>query len=116
LQEFFLRVNDQATISRPHHTASNASLIGGGSNMRPGEITLAHRGVLFLDEFPEFDRATVEALRQPLEDGEVVVSRARGTVKYPARVTLVAALNPCPCGFRGSQVNMCLQRSRCTKI
>lgn len=92
----------------PHHTASNASLIGGGSNMRPGEITLAHRGVLFLDEFPEFDRATVEALRQPLEDGEVVVSRARGSVKYPARVTLVAALNPCPCGFRGSQVRECV--------
>jgi magnesium chelatase family protein len=92
----------------PHHTASNASLIGGGANMRPGEITLAHRGVLFLDEFPEFNRDAVEALRQPLEDGEVVVSRARGTVKYPARVTLVAALNPCPCGFRGSQVKQCV--------
>jgi magnesium chelatase family protein len=91
----------------PHHTASNAALIGGGANMRPGEITLAHRGVLFLDEFPEFDRSTVESLRQPLEDGEVVVSRAKGTVKYPARVTLVAALNPCPCGFRGSQVKEC---------
>lgn len=92
----------------PHHTASNASLVGGGANMRPGEITLAHRGVLFLDEFPEFDRSTMEALRQPLEDGEVVVSRARGTVKYPARVTLVAALNPCPCGFRGSQIKECV--------
>lgn len=92
----------------PHHTASNAALVGGGANMRPGEITLAHRGVLFLDEFPEFDRATVEALRQPLEDGEVVVSRARGTVKYPARVTLVAALNPCPCGFKGSQIKNCI--------
>lgn len=91
----------------PHHSASNASLVGGGANMRPGEITLAHRGVLFLDEFPEFDRSTVEALRQPLEDGEVVVSRARGTVKYPARVTLVAALNPCPCGFKGSQIKTC---------
>jgi magnesium chelatase family protein len=92
----------------PHHTASNASLIGGGANMRPGEITLAHRGVLFLDEFPEFNRDAMEALRQPLEDGEVVVSRARGTVKYPARVTLVAALNPCPCGFRGSQIKECV--------
>lgn len=91
----------------PHHTSSNISLIGGGANMRPGEITLAHRGVLFLDEFPEFDKNTLEALRQPLEDGEIVVSRARGTVKYPARVTLVAALNPCPCGFRGSQVKEC---------
>ncbi len=92
----------------PHHTASDASLIGGGANMRPGEITLAHRGVLFLDEFPEFSRDAVEALRQPLEDGEVVVSRAKGIVKYPARVTLVAALNPCPCGFRGSQVKQCV--------
>jgi magnesium chelatase family protein len=92
----------------PHHTASNASLIGGGANLRPGEITLAHRGVLFLDEFPEFERSTMEALRQPLEDGEVVVSRARGTVKYPARVTLVAALNPCPCGFKGSPVKQCV--------
>lgn len=98
----------QPPFRSPHHTASNASLIGGGANMRPGEITLAHRGVLFLDEFPEFDRSTVEALRQPLEDGEVVVSRARGTVKYPARVTLVAALNPCPCGFRGSQIKQCI--------
>lgn len=91
----------------PHHSASNASLIGGGANMRPGEITLAHRGVLFLDEFPEFERSTVESLRQPLEDGEVVVSRAKGTVRYPARVTLVAALNPCPCGYKGSQVKEC---------
>lgn len=98
----------QPPFRSPHHTASNASLVGGGANMRPGEITLAHRGVLFLDEFPEFDKSTLEALRQPLEDGEVVVSRARGTVKYPARVTLVAALNPCPCGFRGSQVRQCV--------
>lgn len=91
----------------PHHSSSNVSLVGGGANMRPGEITLAHRGVLFLDEFPEFDRPVVESLRQPLEDGEVVVSRARGTVKYPARFTLVAALNPCPCGFRGSLIKNC---------
>lgn len=91
----------------PHHSSSNVSLVGGGTNLRPGEITLAHRGVLFLDEFPEFDRTVVESLRQPLEDGEVVVSRARGTVKYPARFTLVAALNPCPCGFRGSLIKNC---------
>jgi magnesium chelatase family protein len=104
-------VNDLVTtppFRSPHHTASNASLVGGGSNLRPGEITLAHRGVLFLDEFPEFERTTMEALRQPLEDGEVVVSRAKGSVKYPARVTLVAALNPCPCGFKGSQNKTCI--------
>jgi magnesium chelatase family protein len=91
----------------PHHTASHASLVGGGANMRPGEITLVHRGVLFLDEFPEFERKTMEALRQPLEDGEIIVSRARGTVKYPAQTTLVVAMNPCPCGYKGSTVRVC---------
>lgn len=108
----FAGVLGEALISKapfrsPHHTASHPSLVGGGSNMRPGEVTLAHRGVLFLDEFPEFDRKTVEALRQPLEDGEIVVSRAKGTVKYPALVTLVVALNPCPCGFKGSTIREC---------
>ncbi len=92
----------------PHHSSSHVSLVGGGSNLRPGEITLAHRGVLFLDEFPEFDNQTIESLRQPLEDGEVTISRAKGTAKFPARFTLVAALNPCPCGFRGSQVRTCI--------
>ncbi len=94
----------------PHHTSSHVSLVGGGASLRPGEITLAHRGVLFLDEFPEFERKTVEALRQPLEDGEIIVSRAKGTVKYPSRVTLVAALNPCPCGFKGSTLKECACR------
>ncbi len=80
----------------PHHTASHVSIVGGGANPRPGEATLAHRGVLFLDEFPEFDRRVIESLRQPLEDRVVSVARARGTAQFPARFTLVAAMNPCP--------------------
>jgi magnesium chelatase family protein len=92
----------------PHHSASNVSLLGGGANLRPGEITLAHRGILFLDEFPEFDKQTIESLRQPLEDGEIVVSRAKGTVKYPSQITLIVAMNPCPCGYKGSPVKECV--------
>lgn len=82
----------------PHHTASYGSIVGGGPVPRPGEITLAHRGVLFLDEFPEFDRTVIEALRQPLEDRVITVSRVRGSVSFPARCMLVASMNPCPCG------------------
>lgn len=82
----------------PHHTASYVSLVGGGAMPKPGEITLAHRGVLFLDEFPEFDRRVIEALRQPLEDKTVTVARARATVNFPAQIMLIAAMNPCPCG------------------
>jgi len=91
----------------PHHTASAAAIVGGGTNPRPGEITLAHRGVLFLDELPEFPRAVLESLRQPLEDGRVTVSRAATTTTFPARFALVASQNPCPCGYFGDQVRPC---------
>jgi magnesium chelatase family protein len=100
----------------PHHSASLPALIGGGAVPRPGEASLAHLGVLFLDELPEFRRDTLEALRQPLEEGRVIVARAHATVVFPARCMLVAALNPCPCGYRGDTVRPCVcthsQRAR----
>ncbi|MDP3962452.1 MAG: YifB family Mg chelatase-like AAA ATPase [bacterium] len=83
----------------PHHTSSYASLVGGGPFPKPGELTLAHRGVLFLDEFPEFDRSAIDALRQPLEDRTITVSRARGVMTFPAQCILIASMNPCPCGY-----------------
>lgn len=91
----------------PHHTASHVAIIGGGSNPRPGEVTLAHKGVLFLDEFPEFENKAIESLREPLEEKVVSVSRARGTVKFPAHFILVAAMNPCPCGNFGIKGKPC---------
>lgn len=94
-------------IRNPHHTASNIALVGGGQWPKPGEISLAHRGVLFLDELPEFPRSVIEMLRQPLEDGTVTISRANGSLTFPANFTLVAAQNPCPCGFLNDPVKNC---------
>lgn len=94
----------------PHHTASGVALVGGGSHPRPGEISLAHHGVLFLDELPEFDRRVLEVLREPLESGRIVISRAARQAEFPARFQLVAAMNPCPCGYAGDTGGRC----RCT--
>ena len=96
----------------PHHTISNVALVGGGSIPRPGEISLAHNGVLFLDEMPEFDRRVLEVLRQPLEEGHVTIARSARSAVFPARFVLVAAMNPCPCGFLGDERRAC----RCTPV
>jgi magnesium chelatase family protein len=94
----------------PHHTISNVALVGGGAHPRPGEVSLAHHGVLFLDEMLEFHRGVLEVLRQPLEEGHVTIARAARTVTFPARFVLVGAMNPCPCGFAGDSDREC----RCT--
>ncbi|MDO8560880.1 MAG: YifB family Mg chelatase-like AAA ATPase [bacterium] len=108
----FLKASDEAVIKRPfrspHHTASPVSIAGGGNPMRPGEITLAHRGVLFLDELPEFQSNVLEALREPLEERVITVSRAQGTVAFPAHIILVGAMNPCPCGHLNNPPHECV--------
>ncbi|MFT7557653.1 MAG: magnesium chelatase family protein [Planctomycetota bacterium] len=98
----------ESPFRSPHHTASYVSIIGGGANPKPGEVTLAHHGVLFLDEFPEFDKRVLESLRQPLEDHVVHISRAKGSATFPARFLLVAAMNPCPCGNYGAEHKTCM--------
>ncbi len=100
----------QRRTASPHHTASAVALVGGGSPPRPGEISYAHCGTLFLDEFPEFSRSALEALREPLETGRITIARAAHSMEFPARFQLVAAMNPCPCGFWGSTQRAC----RCT--
>lgn len=97
----------QPPYRAPHHTASAAALVGGGSNPKPGEISLAHNGTLFLDELPEFDRKVLEVLREPLETGHITISRAARQVDFPARFQLIAAMNPCPCGFLGDASGRC---------
>ena len=98
---------DERPFRTPHHTVSHAGLVGGGSHIRPGEVSLAHRGVLFLDEFPEFAGPALESLREPMESGTVTITRARGSVTFPARFLLVAAMNPCPCGYYGDSKRSC---------
>ncbi|MGZ5920414.1 MAG: YifB family Mg chelatase-like AAA ATPase, partial [Rhizomicrobium sp.] len=97
----------------PHHSASMAALVGGGLKVRPGEVSLAHLGVLFLDELPEFQRGVLDSLRQPIETGEAVVARANAHVRYPARFQLVAAMNPCRCGYLSDPAQACSRAPKC---
>ena len=103
----------QRPFRNPHHSASGPALVGGGSRPRPGEITLAHQGVLFLDELPEFARSVLESLRQPLESGRITVARAQAHITYPARFQLVAAMNPCRCGHLDDAALACPRAPRC---
>ena len=107
---FRLELFGQRPVRSPHHTASGVALVGGGGNPRPGEISLAHHGILFLDELPEFDRKVLEVLREPLESGRITISRAARQADFPAQFQLVAAMNPCPCGYLGHLNGKC----RCT--
>jgi magnesium chelatase family protein len=109
-REFLVKGWRRRAFRAPHHTASGVALVGGGSHPRPGEISLAHHGVMFLDELPEFDRHVLEVLREPLESGRIVISRAARQAEFPARFQLVAAMNPCPCGYLGDSGGRC----RCT--
>lgn len=97
-------------VRTPHHTATGPALVGGGTHPRPGELSLSHHGILFLDEFAEFPRHVLEMIRQPLEEGSVTISRAKGTLQFPAQFIMLAAMNPCPCGYYGTNSKKC----RCT--
>ena len=109
------RLFKRPPFREPHHSASQAALSGGGPRARPGEVSLAHRGVLFLDELPEFPRAALEALRQPVEAGRTTVSRAAAHITYPARFQLIAAMNPCRCGHFGNAARECGRAPRCAE-
>ena len=107
------QMSRQRPFRAPHHSASMAALVGGGLKVRPGEVSMAHLGVLFLDELPEFQRAVLDSLRQPLETGEVSVARANAHVTFPARVQMIAAMNPCRCGHLGDAALACSRAPRC---